>query len=486
MVLLAVSDRQLIETCLAGVGVCPRCSLRFTGERYARYYQTSEVAGPTEDSKKARPNSCVACLGVLQDHVMEPLLHSVVQSVNNSGYDADSFSLTLSVPMSLALRQHSLLVHLRRELPASCMMGLEVSQVVPIKQVWKYIYPETVASQIAMECLAPDEADFQAEIQAQWAGEEEELNCMAKLCPKEYATRARNIHVYNMGVFSRTGLEKSLANVDDSQFSQHYPVPPSVPSEEISVSTKLLRSSCYIGGRYCKFSRDLPQTPWFINNVRKCETSVEELVSLCINQDVGADEYKFLASGREDVDVRMLGGGRPFAIECCNPKRAKFTIEQLNKMELEFNKKDLDISVHNLRLVSKEDIKTLKEGEEEKTKEYTALCVTAGSVDPEKFRELERMKDLEVEQQTPIRVLHRRANATRHKTVHSMKISETPGLRANMFKLDVVTSAGTYVKEFVHSDFSRTKPSIKSLLGVDTDILALDVMAVTLRWPPGI
>ena len=49
--------------------------------------------------------SCVACLGVLQDHVMEPLLTEVVQSINNCGYDADSFSLTLSVPMCLALRQ---------------------------------------------------------------------------------------------------------------------------------------------------------------------------------------------------------------------------------------------------------------------------------------------------------------------------------------------------------------------------------------------
>merc|ERR1712066_346993 len=159
------------------------------------------------------------------------------------------------------------------------------------------------------------------------------------------------------------------------------------------------------------------------------------------------------------------------------------TVEQLNQMELEFNKKDLDISVHSLRLVSKEDIKTLKEGEEEKTKEYTALCVTADPVHPEKLRELERLKDLEVEQQTPIRVLHRRANATRNKVVHSVR-TVREGMADNMFKLDLVTSAGTYVKEFVHGDFNRTKPNVKSLLGVDTDILALDVMEVKLHWPP--
>ena len=53
-----------------------------------------------------------------------------------------------------------------------------------------------------------------------------------------------------------------------------------------------------------------------------------------------------------------------------------------------------------------------------------------------------------------------------------------------MFKIDLTTSAGTYVKEFVHGDFSRTVPSLKTLLEVDTDILALDVMEVMLPWPP--
>ncbi len=34
-----------------------------------------------------------------------------------------------------------------------------------------------------------------------------------------------------------------------------------------------------------------------------------------------AREYKFSSGGREDVDVRMLGNGRPFVIEFCDPKK---------------------------------------------------------------------------------------------------------------------------------------------------------------------
>lgn len=49
------------------------------------------------------------------------------------------------------------------------------------------------------------------------------------------------------------------------------------------------------------------------------------------------------------------------------------------------------------------------------------------------------------------------------------------------------TQAGTYVKEFVHGDFGRTRPSLADLLGVssgEVDILELDVEGVDMEWPP--
>ena len=39
-----------------------------------------------------------------------------------------------------------------------------------------------------------------------------------------------------------------------------------------------------------------------------------------------------------------------------------------------------------------------------------------------------------------------------------------------------MTSAGTYVKEFIHSDLGRTMPNLGSLLGCEADILQLDVL----------
>lgn len=50
----------------------------------------------------------------------------------------------------------------------------------------------------------------------------------------------------------------------------------------------------------------------------------------------------------------------------------------------------------------------------------------------------------------------------------------------------MVTQAGTYVKELVHGEFNRTTPSIASIIGQDIDIIALDVNAIELDWPPEI
>ena len=38
-----------------------------------------------------------------------------------------------------------------------------------------------------------------------------------------------------------------------------------------------------------------------------------------------------------------------------------------------------------------------------------------------------------------------------------------------------LTQRTSYIKEFVHGDFGRTKPNLCQLLKMDTDILELDV-----------
>lgn len=502
MLLWKKSDEDLVVQVLTGASVCQKCCQRFLGERNSEPYKTlhqEEVAALSQEKpavgeemekmeneparKKSRHVPCPACLGVLQDCFMMPRVRDVVERIRSSGYDAERFTLSLSLPISLSMRQHALWLHLERSVPEGCLGHRQPEDVVPIKQVWKYIYPPVIGSQVGIQHESGDTADFFVELVVGWEKDEEEMSKMVDICPKEYRDRAIKVNVYNMGVYSRQGVEKSLqGGVTWQEFSAHSPVPPTVPDTPFSLNFRLSRNSIFLGGRYCKYSRNLPQTPWILKGKRIVENSTEELIGDRLKEFIQAEQVKFLASGREDVDVRMLGRGRPFAFECVNAKKSRLSEAELVALEHYINSTTTDVRVNSLALVDKTDIKLLKEGEDRKRKRYTALVVTPAPYQLDRVRQqLETLTDLAIQQETPVRVLHRRSNAVRDKTIHSMKVEPVSDV---LFKLSVISSAGSYIKELVHGDFVRTVPSVKSILDIDTDILALDVEEVYLDWPP--
>ena len=69
----------------------------------------------------------------------------------------------------------------------------------------------------------------------------------------------------------------------------------------------------------------------------------------------------------------------------------------------------------------------------------------------------------------------------RKRTIYAMRAQY---ISPHFITLDLTTQAGTYVKEFVHGDLGRTTPNLGLLLGCETDILQLDVLAIELDFPP--
>ncbi|KAJ8540843.1 hypothetical protein K7X08_001659 [Anisodus acutangulus] len=237
------------------------------------------------------------------------------------------------------------------------------------------------------------------------------------------------------------------------------------------------RSSIYIGGRYLKYSRNVSQTRWVIDDERMGEASVEEIVGGAILPIFQGDNYKFHAAGREDIDVRMLGTGRPFLVEIQNahqvPSEAliKEIERKINSLESQY------VRVKNLRAVGSQGWDLMREGESEKQKQYTALVWISRPVSDEDMQMISSLKELKIAQKTPIRVLHRRSPLEREKIIHWMKVERISG-SSQYLLLHLCTQAGTYIKEFIHGDFGRTQPSIGSILGCRTEILHLDVTDV--------
>ncbi len=241
----------------------------------------------------------------------------------------------------------------------------------------------------------------------------------------------------------------------------------------------------FVAGRYRKLVRDIPQSKWFCSSCRgkgceKCggtgkmyPESVEELASKPLLEAAEGEKTSFHASGREDIDARMLGSGRPFVIEISKPKK-RFL--DLKRLEAAVNANaEGKVEVSGLRFSSKDVVRRLKRGESAQ-KEYRVLIDFEREFSEEGLRLLEeKLSGILIKQQTPLRVLHRRADLIREKYIYEVKVKKVSLKRAEM---KIRCQGGLYVKELVSGDEGRTKPNVSELLENRAKPLKLDVLNV--------
>ena len=240
----------------------------------------------------------------------------------------------------------------------------------------------------------------------------------------------------------------------------------------------------FIEGKYNKLVRGIPQTKWPCRKCkgRGCEEcnftgkqypcSVEELISEHILKATNGYEAKFHGAGREDIDVLMLGSGRPFVLEIKEPKIRKI---DLNNLEKEIN--DINqgkTQYHNLKFTNRNRKAEIKVSSPDAYKIYNALVECDSPYDKDKLAILSELN--EIHQQTPIRVSHRRADKVRIKHVLDLScevIDETH------FEMTIKTEGGLYIKELISGDEGRSQPNVADKLGVKASCKQLDVIEVS-------
>ncbi len=238
-------------------------------------------------------------------------------------------------------------------------------------------------------------------------------------------------------------------------------------------------NSLLVYGQYNKYSREIPQTVWHCRNCRgggceECDwtgkqyqTSVQEIIQEPFIRETKAIEAKFHGGGREDVDARCLGK-REFVLEMIEPLNRDIDLEALRE---EVNKSE-EVEIFKVRFAEKDEIEEIKEKHADKT--YRAYVALEDDVEEE---ELERLGQLvgEIEQRTPERVEHRRADKTRKRQVYSVEWEKTG---EKEIELEIAAEAGTYIKELVHGDEGRTQPNVSDILGTAAEVEKLDVIDI--------
>ncbi len=249
-------------------------------------------------------------------------------------------------------------------------------------------------------------------------------------------------------------------------------------------------NSVFVYGRYRKLERGIPQTEWPCTDCNAtgrvhgeaCEgcdgtgyrydRSVEQLTAPTIRDAFGGSEATFHGAGREDIDAKMLGPGRPFVVEVFEPQRRRVNIDELEAAVNEAA--DGAVEVRELHLASHEMVEHVKELEASKT--YEADISFEHPIDEADLEAaVAQLEGATIEQRTPTRVAHRRADKTRTRSVHTAAVVSADETTA---RIRIHGDGGLYIKELLHGDEGRTEPSLADLLGCDVTVDALDVVDV--------
>jgi tRNA pseudouridine synthase 10 len=247
---------------------------------------------------------------------------------------------------------------------------------------------------------------------------------------------------------------------------------------------KIQINPLYIEGKYNKYKRGIPQTKWPCTKCkgRGCEAcngtgkqypeSVEELISEHFLKLTRGKEAKFHGAGREDIDVLMLGSGRPFVLEIKEPRIRNLDLAELEQKINEIN--EGKTAYHGLKLCERGRKAEIKQSSPDTYKVYEAIVKCDDAFDEAKLDELTELN--EINQQTPLRVLRRRTDMVRVKHVLDLK---NELIDDRTFKMRIKTEGGLYIKELISGDEGRSQPNVSEILGVGAICEQLDVIEVS-------
>lgn len=249
-------------------------------------------------------------------------------------------------------------------------------------------------------------------------------------------------------------------------------------------TVRLQVKSLYVRGRYRKMGRGIPQTRWPCRHCRgrgcdRCnhtgqmyELSVESAIAGPLMAMVEGQDHALHGAGREDIDARMLGRGRPFVVEIRSPKRRTYDAAALAGAVREAS--GGQVEVEGLATCGKEVVSAIKSARWSKT--YRVRAGLEKDIKGDQIaRACAELSGSYVDQQTPNRVAHRRSDKIRRRHVESFKLLNVEG---GEIEIEVTGESGLYVKELMNGDGGRTQPSLAGILGSNCNVHQLDVMEI--------
>lgn len=276
-------------------------------------------------------------------------------------------------------------------------------------------------------------------------------------------------------------IAKKLGKKVDSQY-YHLMISYDIQNSNVEI----IPQNLYIYGRYLKFKRGIYQTRsyCYVCHGKGCSEcnytgydntpSIEAYILPYFSKAFQAMNSIFHAAGREDGDVLTLNTGRPFIVEVVRPLKRKVNLKQIEN-DVNENAKG-DIAIKDLKEVNKEAVKKMMVFTKYDEKTYLLKLEFERDINDVILSKIEReLTNRVIVQRTPTRVLYRRKDKYRYKTIYEISAKMIDKNRA---EFTIKCQGGLYIKELAHGDNGRTNPSIAQLANSKVKVLSLDVISI--------
>lgn len=330
----------------------------------------------SDDAKRAKPNVCIACLDIFSERVQTEALQAMVNHSELNQYDCQTVLSSFSIPIMLSLRGLSVWIALIRKFPGHFSLSKFTSFYyillkskthlilwnaaeppdVPLKEIVKVLINPQICSLLG-KTFEQGQNGLMINVFFEHDQDEAELMKLYDVKPKLFKNRSMAPRKFHNEFLTRNAFDRNFTpdKIDMDLFAQNVPVPSEIPAEPIRLNRITLQGpTIFVAGRYRKMSRTLCQSPWVLQGKRVMEQSVSELIvdEVAPYFKVPGDSVVFSSSGREDVDVRCLGNGRPFALEIADSRRMVLPKEIAGTIETKVDRSEM-VSIMHLQIVSR-------------------------------------------------------------------------------------------------------------------------------------
>lgn len=284
--------RGLLVAALCGQEhVCARCALCLAGVRERACYVLPEpelgvvlrecieglalqrplVAAAAVAPEDGCAPACAACLGILPG-ATAALAESFAAKVRELGYAPESielFMVSLSVPASVIIRQHLYGAHVRGQLAASELP--KGWKPLTVKEAFQLAIAGSLSRALGgarQDQVSAGDGRGRLRVEGEYR-HEESTDMREVLLGKgnfRKTQRGKAQHGERRGkmedIENINAVLAELSKISSQTLFAKFPFPPPRVSTAPELTMRIERESVFVGGSYCKFSRQVSQSPW--------------------------------------------------------------------------------------------------------------------------------------------------------------------------------------------------------------------------------